>query len=122
MKFLVDENLSPLVAELLNRSGHDAVHVRELDAVGAPDDRLVSMAADSRQIIISADTDFGTLLAQARATAPSVILVREIVSRRPAELAGIILAQLDVLEQHLASGAIVAITPTGSRVRSLPLR
>jgi predicted nuclease of predicted toxin-antitoxin system len=39
VKFLVDENLSPRGAELLSKSGHDAIHVRDLDARGARRDR-----------------------------------------------------------------------------------
>jgi hypothetical protein len=35
VKFLVDENLSPLVAELLTDAGHDAVHIRDLQVAGA---------------------------------------------------------------------------------------
>jgi predicted nuclease of predicted toxin-antitoxin system len=37
VNFLVDENLSPRVAELLTKAGHDAVHVRDLQATSAPD-------------------------------------------------------------------------------------
>lgn len=122
MRFLVDENLSPVVADLLTRSGHEAAHVRHLDAANAPDSTLMELAAGQDRIIVSADTDFGALLAEARATTPSVILVREMVNQRPAELVAVLLAQLDVLDEHLQAGAIVALTPTGIRVRPLPLR
>ncbi|GAA0280854.1 DUF5615 family PIN-like protein [Cryptosporangium japonicum] len=68
MKFLVDENLSPHVAEVLVKSGHDAVHIRDLDAAGAPDSEVMALAAEGGRVIISADTDFGALLAYSRAT------------------------------------------------------
>lgn len=122
MKFLIDENLSPQVAEFLLKSGHDAAHVRDLDAAGAPDSQVMAIAAQSGRVIISADTDFGALLAHNRATAPSVVLVRALIDRRPHELAALLAANLDELEQHLQSGAIVAFTKTEIRVRPLPLR
>jgi hypothetical protein len=78
VRFLVDENLSPRVAELLTKAGHDAVHARDLQAASAPDSAVMTLAADDDRVILSADTDFGALLAQARATRPSVILVREV--------------------------------------------
>lgn len=121
MKFLVDENLSPRLAELLIKSGHDAVHVRGLGAVGAPDTDVMDLAVRDERVIISADTDFGALLAHSRAAKPSVILVRALIDRRPPELAGTLVANLDVLTEHLHSGAIVAFTRTDIRVRPLPL-
>ncbi|MEV0165081.1 DUF5615 family PIN-like protein [Nonomuraea fuscirosea] len=45
MNFLVDENLSPRVAELLAKAGHDAVHVRDLQATSAPDTTIMQLAA-----------------------------------------------------------------------------
>ncbi|MEV0144760.1 MULTISPECIES: DUF5615 family PIN-like protein [unclassified Nonomuraea] len=122
MNFLVDENLSPRVAELLTKAGHDAVHVRDLQATSAPETTIMELAVADSRTIISADTDFGALLAHARATEPSVILVRELVELRPPELVNVILANLEVLEQHLQTGAIAAFTPGGIRVRALPLR
>ncbi|WP_084964566.1 DUF5615 family PIN-like protein [Thermoactinospora rubra] len=122
MNFLVDENLSPRVAELLTKAGHNAVHVRDLQATSAPDTTIMELAVADGRVIISADTDFGALLAYARATEPSVILVRELVELRPPDLVNIILANLEVLERHLQTGAIAAFTKGGIRVRVLPLR
>jgi len=122
VKFLIDENLSPRVAELLAKSGLDAVHVRELEAASAPDSTIMELAMAHDMVILSADTDFGALLAQARTTRPSVILVREVVDLRPQDLVRVIIDQLDVLESHLQAGAIAAVTRTGIRVRPLPLR
>ncbi|GAA3232139.1 DUF5615 family PIN-like protein [Nonomuraea helvata] len=122
MNFLVDENLSPRVAELLTKAGHDAVHVRDLQATSAPDTTIMELAVADGRTIISADTDFGALLAHARATEPSVILVRELLELRPPDLVNIISANLEVLEQHLQTGAIAAFTTGGIRVRALPLR
>jgi hypothetical protein len=49
------------------------------------------------------------------------LLVREVVSLRPPELVNLIVGQLDLLDNELAAGAIVAITWSDVRVRRLPL-
>ncbi len=78
-------------------------------------------AVAEERIIVSADTDFGALLAHRRTSRPSVILVRALVDRRPAELVGILLANLELVQGDLDSGAVVAFTPSDIRVRMLPL-
>jgi predicted nuclease of predicted toxin-antitoxin system len=121
VKLLVDENLPPRVAQLLADAGHDAVHVRDLDAAGASDPQIIGLALDGRRTIISADTDFGALLASTGAAGPSVILVREIVDRLPPDLVGLLLGCIEQLEAQLLAGAMVALSPAGARVRRLPL-
>ena len=54
--------MSSLVAELLRQRGHDAVHVRDYGLQAATDDEIFERAQHEDRIVVSADTDFGTLL------------------------------------------------------------
>jgi len=76
MKFLIDNALSPLVADELNGAGLDAVHVRDVALHNSTDEEVFAWAAKEKRIIISADTDFGTILALRQEAAPSLILFR----------------------------------------------
>ena len=72
-------------------------------------------------MVVSADTDFGTLLALRAVRRPSVLLWRRNTPRRPAAQAPVILDALARAERDLASGAIVVIEATRLRVRQLPI-
>ena len=80
MRFLVDNALSPLISERLRSSGHDSVHVRDYGLQAADDEVIFDRAAEENRIIVSAEADFGTLLAARAANKPSVIPFRRVLA------------------------------------------
>jgi predicted nuclease of predicted toxin-antitoxin system len=68
------------------------------------------------------DAVHGTLLASRASRAPSVIQFRGRGSRRPADLAQILLSNLPAIADSLIAGSVVTFEPSRIRVRPLPIQ
>ncbi|MDY7104066.1 MAG: DUF5615 family PIN-like protein [Actinomycetota bacterium] len=122
MRFLIDANLSPRVALALTSAGHPALHVADVGLLAASDDEIFDRAANDSLVIITADSDFGMLLALRRTSTPSIIQLRHIAELTPGAQAELLIANVPAIEADLERGAIVSMSPKRLAVRDLPLR
>ena len=117
---LIDMNLSPDWVPVLTRGGWPAVHWSTVGDPRASDRTIMDWAAKHGYVLFTHDLDFGTLLALYHAAGPSVIQVRaDDVS--PRHLGSVVLTFLDQHEADLASGSLVVVDESRSRVRILPI-
>jgi predicted nuclease of predicted toxin-antitoxin system len=121
LRFLIDNALSPAFAEELRRAGHEALHVRDRGMQAATDEEIFELASRDARVLVSADTDFGTLLALRRSAKPSVIIFRRTSGRRPEAQAKLLLNRLPDIRESLDRGSVVVIEETRLRIRGLPI-
>ena len=119
MRLLLDNNLSPRLVDLL--PDHDVEHVRSLGLQSATDEVVLSHAAGADRVLVSADTDFGQILAASQATGPSVVLIRRQTGRRAEVVGELLSANLPSVSDDLEAGSVVVIGDGDIRIRRLPI-
>ena len=87
----------------------------------ARDELVLARALDEDRILVSADTDFGTLLATLEADRPSFILFRDADLTSAEDYARVLVPSLALLEPELASGCVAVFRSGRLRVSPLPI-
>jgi predicted nuclease of predicted toxin-antitoxin system len=121
MKVLVDMNLSPAWVSFLAESGFEAVHWADIGPDNSSDSELMQWAAEHDHIVLTADLDFGAILAATQRNRPSIVQVRSDILT-PRSIGSVVLAAIRQTRQELLDGAIVSIDPGRARLRILPLK
>jgi predicted nuclease of predicted toxin-antitoxin system len=98
------------VSGFLIEAGHDVIHVGDRGLTSAIDDVVLTLAVTEERVLISTDTDFGTLLARSAASKPSVVLIRRAVGRRAAQQARLLIDNVPVVQDDLDDRAVVVLT------------
>jgi predicted nuclease of predicted toxin-antitoxin system len=121
VRFLLDANLSPRLVEQLTKAGYEVVHVAPLGLLTASDTEIFDRAAESGDVVITADSDFSMLLAARASARPSVVLLRQVAELPMQAHADLLIANLPAVLGDLDQGAVVSMSPARLAVRRLPI-
>jgi len=119
---LLDQGLPRSTILHLRDAGLKAYHVGEVGLAAAAGSTILARARDHAQIVVTLDADFHAQLALSGAAGPSVIRIR-IEGLKAKQLADLLVRVLEQCGDELKSGAMVAVTESGIRIRHLlPVR
>jgi predicted nuclease of predicted toxin-antitoxin system len=119
IRVLIDMNLSPDWAPLLQQHGWSAVHWSTVGDPRAADREIMAWALANQHVVFTHDLDFGTALALSHAAGPSVLQIRG-QDVLPDHMGFVVIAALRQHESDLAAGALIVIDAKRFRVRVLP--
>ena len=118
MKLLVDENLGRSFTQWLRQRGHDAVTTHDLGLASKPDTAIADRAIREQRIVITRDSDFGTLVFRDRLPLLGVLLVKYDWRIR-ARFNELLRGAWDELENDLA-GSVISLSESGARREPIP--
>jgi len=120
MRWLLDQGLPRGAVSELNRSGHDAVHVGDIDMADASDSEILAYGLRENRVVATLDADFHALLAVSGGEKPSVLRIREEGLKGP-ELAALLERIAARFTSELLGGSMMTFANGKVRTRSLPL-
>ncbi|GAB3498985.1 hypothetical protein GCM10027341_21430 [Spirosoma knui] len=120
MKFLLDVNMPPSLGESLKTHGHSYRWVPTCMSPTASDAVIIEEAVSNGEVILTHDTDFGTLLSFLGCREPSIILFR--IDKVNALLFfNLLIENWPHISSSLKEGALVIFEKDKFRIRKLPI-
>lgn len=113
MKLFLDLNLPAGLSSALEGPVFDVVDTRLLGMQRSDDVEIVDYAASDGRIIVSADTDFGAILAARGSSKPSFVLLRRSRGLAAEETAAVLTSNLPAYADELATRAWRGFHPPG---------
>ncbi|RDB04402.1 DUF5615 family PIN-like protein [Runella aurantiaca] len=74
--FFTDENIDPLLVVFLREQGLDVFDTKENNLFAASDAFLLDMATKNNRVVITLDSDFGTLVHKDQSTFLGIVFLR----------------------------------------------
>jgi len=116
MRFLLDMNLPPAIADRLRAEAHDAIHVADAGFGSLSDRDIFTRAAEDSRIVVTFDLDFGEISGAADHPKTGVILLR-LRRARQSYLWDRLRVAIAETGDALEAGAIVLVEDARIRVR-----
>jgi predicted nuclease of predicted toxin-antitoxin system len=120
VKIVIDMNLGTDWIDYLVSAGHGAVHWSSVGSKDDDDAEIMRWALTNGHAVLTADLDFGILLAASKAPWPSVIQVRA-ANTLPSHAGAFVVEALRQAMCEIEAGALITIHGDRFRIRSLPI-
>jgi predicted nuclease of predicted toxin-antitoxin system len=115
VKLLLDENLSPWVAQRLAREDHlDACGVRDRGMLNVPDHGVIELAYREDRIFVTSNVADFRKLARARELHPGIVLIEEGSLSRQEQLDRVRIAIQRIRDESDVVNKLVTVWPDGS--------
>jgi predicted nuclease of predicted toxin-antitoxin system len=121
-KLLLDENISPKVAEkLAHEDGIDACHVRDRGLLAATDHEVLECAFNEDRVLVTSNVRDFLKLARARKVHPGIIMLEDGALPRDEQLRTVRVALATLSEVGDLTNKVVWVAADGStRVEDIP--
>jgi len=112
-KLLIDEDLSPSVAQALSAEGVDACHVRDRKMLGGADHRVLDRAFKEDRILVTANVEDFVKIARRRELHAGIVLIEDGGLVRAQQLA-VVKSAVDFIGEHDMANRVLWVRTDGS--------
>lgn len=121
MKFLLNENITPLIKDFFLTHGHQCFDIYETGLSGKKDEEVIEFAIANELIVVTHDLDYGRIISLSGKQFPSVITLRY--KKISLEIIRNSLQQIiPPYSEQLISGVLLSVDEESIRVRRLPFQ